>query len=102
MYIPTFKFLVQGQQVDVRITNNAPEVGTVRKQVSQGKTADRSSERNGIAAFLESTVCARQYLCRGIRQTGREIARQEEHSFGNTDHYVLKQINQPCMLTART
>ena len=23
-------------------------------------------------------------------ETGREIARQERHSFGNTDHYVLK------------
>ena len=28
------------------------------------------AERNGIAAFLESTVCARQYLCRGIRRNG--------------------------------
>ena len=79
-----------GQQVDVRITSNAPEVELFVNGVSQGK--QQIDHQKGTVLqpswkvpYAPGSICAVAY-----DETGREIARQERHSFGNTDHYVLK------------
>lgn len=79
-----------GQQVDVRITSNAPEVELFVNGVSQGK--QRIDHQKGTVLqpswkvpYEPGSICAVAY-----DETGREIARQERHSFGNTDHYVVK------------
>ena len=79
-----------GQQVDVRITSNAPEVELFVNGVSQGK--QQIDHQKGTVLqpswkvpYVPGSICAVAY-----DETGREIARQERHSFGNTDHYVVK------------
>lgn len=79
-----------GQQVDVRITSNAPEVELFVNGASQGK--QQIDHQKGTVLqpswkvpYAPGSICAVAY-----DETGREIARQERHSFGNTDHYVLK------------
>lgn len=79
-----------GQQVDVRITSNAPEVELLVNGVSQGK--QQIDHQKGTVLqpswkvpYAPGSICAVAY-----DETGREIARQERHSFGNTDRYVLK------------
>lgn len=79
-----------GQQVDVRITSNAPEVELFVNGVSQGK--QQIDHQKGTVLqpswkvpYVPGSICAVAY-----DETGREIARQERHSFGNTDHYVAK------------
>ena len=79
-----------GQQVDVRITSNAPEVELFVNGRSQGR--QQIDHQKGTVLqpswkvpYVPGSICAVAY-----DETGREIARQERHSFGNTDHYVLK------------
>lgn len=79
-----------GQQVDVRITSNAPEVELFVNGVSLGK--QQIDHQKGTVLqpswkvpYEPGSICAVAY-----DETGREIARQERHSFGNTDHYVAK------------
>ena len=79
-----------GQQVDVRITSNAPEVELFVNGVSQGK--QQIDHQKGTVlqpswkvAYVPGSICAVAY-----DENGREIARQERHSFGDTDHYVVK------------
>ena len=79
-----------GQQVDVRITSNAPEVELFVNGVSQGK--QQIDHQKGTVLqpswkvpYVPGSICAVAY-----DETGRGIARQERHSFGNTDHYVVK------------
>ena len=79
-----------GQQVDVRITSNAPEVELFVNGVSQGK--QQIDHQKGTVLqpswkvpYVPGSICAVAY-----DETGREIVRQERHSFGNTDHYVVK------------
>lgn len=78
-----------GQPVDVRITSNAPEVELFVNGVSQGK--QQIDHQKGVVLqpswkvpYVPGSICAVAY-----DENGREIARQERHSFGNTDHYVL-------------
>lgn len=79
-----------GQQVDVRITSNAPEVELFVNGVSQGR--QQIDHQKGTVLqpswkvpYVPGSICAVAY-----DESGREIARQERHSFGNTDHYVVK------------
>ena len=79
-----------GQQVDVRITSNAPEVELFVNGVSQGR--QKIDHEKGTVLqpswkvpYVPGSICAVAY-----DETGREIARQERHSFKNTDHYVVK------------
>ena len=78
-----------GQQVDVRITGNAPEVELFVNGVSQGK--QQIDHQKGTVLqpswkvpYVPGSICAVAY-----DENGGEIARQERHSFGNTDHYVV-------------
>lgn len=79
-----------GQLVDVRITSNAPEVELFVNGVSQGR--EQIDHKKGTVLqpswkvpYEPGSICAVAY-----DETGREIARQERHSFGDTDHYVMK------------
>ncbi len=79
-----------GQQVDVRITSNAPEVELFVNGVSQGRQQIDHEKGTVLqpswkVAYVPGSICAVAY-----DETGREIARQERHSFKNTDHYVVK------------
>lgn len=79
-----------GQHVDVRITSNAPEVELFVNGVSQGRRQIDHEKGTVLqpswkVPYVPGSICAVAY-----DETGREIARQERHSFGNTDHYVLK------------
>ena len=79
-----------GQQVDVRITSNAPEVELFVNGMSQGKRQIDHQKGTVLqpswkVPYVSGSICAVAY-----DETGREIARQERHSFGNTDHYIVK------------
>ncbi len=79
-----------GQQVDVRITSNAPEVELFVNGVSQGRQQIDHEKGTVLqpswkVPYVPGSICAVAY-----DETGREIARQERHSFKNTDHYVVK------------
>ena len=79
-----------GQQVDVRITSNAPEVELLVNGMSQGKRQIDHQKGTVLqpswkVPYVSGSICAVAY-----DETGREIARQERHSFGNTDHYIVK------------
>ena len=79
-----------GQQVDVRITSNAPEVELFVNGVSQGKQQIDHEKGTVLqpswkVPYVPGSICAVAY-----DESGREIARQERHSFGNTDHYTVK------------
>lgn len=79
-----------GQQVDVRITSNAPEVELFVNGMSQGKRQIDHQKGTVLqpswkVPYVLGSICAVAY-----DETGREIARQERHSFGNTDHYIVK------------
>ena len=79
-----------GQSVDVRIASNASEVELLVNGVSQGRR-QIDHEKGTIlqpswkVAYAPGSICAVAY-----DEEGREIARQERHSFGDTDHYVLR------------
>lgn len=78
-----------GQQVDVRITSNAPEVELFVNGVSQ---------EGGRSIMKRERCCSlpgKYLMCPAVSvlwltMRPAEIAKQERHSFGNTDHYVLK------------
>ena len=79
-----------GQQVDVRITSNAPEIELFVNGVSRGR--QQIDHQKGTVLqpswkvpYVPGSICAVAY-----DEAGREVARQERHSFGNTDHYVVK------------
>ena len=79
-----------GQRVDVRITSNAPEVELFVNGISQGR--QQIDHEKGMVLqpswkvpYVPGSICAVAY-----DEAGREIARQERHSFKNTDHYVVK------------
>ncbi len=79
-----------GQQVDVRITSNAPEVELFVNGVSQGRQQIDHEKGTVLqpswkVPYVPGSICAVAY-----DETGREIARQVRHSFKNTDHYVVK------------
>ena len=85
-----------GQQVDVRITSNASEVELFVNGVSQGR--QQIDHQKGTilqpswkVPYVPGCICAVAY-----DETGRELARQERRSFGNTDHYVVK-ANKPTL-----
>ena len=78
-----------GQAVDVRITSNAPEVELFVNGISQGR--QQIDHQKGTVlqpswkvSYAPGSICAVAY-----DEKGKEIARQERHSFGNTDHYVV-------------
>ena len=79
-----------GQQIDVRITSNAPEVELFVNGVSQGR--QQIDHQKGTVLqpswkvpYVPGSICAVAY-----DKNGREIARQERHSFQNTNHYVIR------------
>ena len=78
-----------GQMVDVRITSNAPEVELLVNGVSQGKRQIDHEKGTVLqpswkVPYEPGSICAVAY-----DMEGREIARQERHSFGDTEKYVL-------------
>lgn len=79
-----------GQIVDVRICSNAPFTELFVNGVSQGKR--EIDHQKGIALqphwkvpYEPGSICAVAYDLEG-----NVIAREERHSFGETDHFVLK------------
>ncbi len=79
-----------GQQVDVRVSSNAPKVELFVNGVSQGKQQIDHEKGTVLqpswkVPYAPGSICAVAY-----DETGREIARQERHSFGDTARYVVK------------
>lgn len=79
-----------GQLVDVRICSNAPVVELFVNGVSQGKR--EIDNQNGKVLQPHWKVAYEPGSIRAVAYDleGNRIAEKERHSFGDTDHFVLK------------
>ncbi len=81
-----------GQEVDLRVCSNAEEVELQINGVSLGRQRLDHAPGSGHhliadwkAVYEPGEITAIAY------ENGKEVARQTRHSFGNTDHFVVKE-----------
>ncbi len=76
----------EGQMIDVRVCSNGPQVELLLNGISQGKQTLSHAPGSGKQIFADYQVPYREGVITAIAydEAGNEIARSEQHSFGNS------------------
>ena len=81
-----------GQEIDLRVCSNAEEVELLVNGESLGRQKLDHAKGSGAHLIADWQVAYAPGEITAIAwQDGKEIARQTRHSFGDTDHFVIRE-----------
>ena len=80
----------EGQNIDVRIVSNAPQVELIVNGTSEGRKNIDHKHGESFCADWQIPYHAGSLLAIAYNEEGQEIAREEEHSFGDAETVCIE------------